>query len=1066
MPAVKRTLLALVCAWALALALPGLVRAHTELIGSEPADGASLESGADRVRLSFNEPIEPEFYSLQVFTQDRARVDRRDARVPPDNVAALEASLPELPTGVYTVVWRVLSIDGHVVRGVFSFTVGAGVAPTPGARFVVEEAVPTLFGASVRWWTFLASLILVGGFLFVPLALRPAAVAAKVGAPDVERLARRFLWVAWPSVILLFALGLAGLVIQAAEATGTPLAEVLQGQAVTRLLVGTKYGALWLIRTGLVIGVLFAVVAISATGGRGSAAWWAGALIGAATLLTISAGGHASAVPTWTALVVGADWLHLLAAAVWTGGLAMLALVTPSVARVVTSGGRRAFLAALVRRFSVLAGVSVAILVGSGLYASLIHVPSWQALLDTAYGAALSGKLILFVPLIALGAVNLLVLGPRFVRAVGARRPATGAAGLGAFRAVVLGEVALVVAVLAVTGLLTILPPATTMPPEGQPFRDTQVAGGRTVELAVTPNQAGTNTVEVAVRDAQGRPASDVGQVTLAMSHLQMEMGERRVTTEPLGEGRFRAQGGYLSMTGPWRVEARVATGAGEEAVAFDPTVGPAPGTNRPAVSPARILLLAVTVPGQERASVNLRVVAALIVGAVGAWVLLRLLGGARLPRGAPLAGGAALLFGLFLFGTSVADAYRRSLPNPMPADAASIARGKEVYEQQCAACHGVYGRGDGLAGRLLRPRPADFRVHLAAGHTDPELFGWITDGVDGTGMPAFRDSVAEEDRWHVINYIRALAEGAVVPEATGSPGGGGDGPASAAPPPAPEPAAQRSPIRELSASGASAPVGQPVAPAPPARSPAAEATAPPTGPATPSASERTAASRESGPLTPDAEGKVAVTLPLGDLVARLTLTPRPPVFSDYEVALEDALGRPYASARRVAFKFAALEMNHGVSNQEAVSDGAGRYRVSANDLVMTGTWQGWVVVELDDGSVRDARFAFQTGPSHPVTVAYMIRSGAPAGLQLVRAVVYPDGDWQSQRAVAPGTPVRVEVVLAAGARCGDRLRAPALGLEASFSSDGFARLQFGVDRPMTLAMSCEADGLELRLTD
>jgi mono/diheme cytochrome c family protein len=93
-----------------------------------------------------------------------------------------------------------------------------------------------------------------------------------------------------------------------------------------------------------------------------------------------------------------------------------------------------------------------------------------------------------------------------------------------------------------------------------------------------------------------------------------------------------------------------------------------------------------------------------------------------------------------------------------VPADTASLARGQQVYDANCASCHGDTGRGDGPAGRALRPRPADFRVHMAAGHTDQELFNWVTNGVDGTGMPAFRAQLSEQERWDVINYIRSFA--------------------------------------------------------------------------------------------------------------------------------------------------------------------------------------------------------------------------------------------------------------------------------------------------------------------
>ena len=95
---------------------------------------------------------------------------------------------------------------------------------------------------------------------------------------------------------------------------------------------------------------------------------------------------------------------------------------------------------------------------------------------------------------------------------------------------------------------------------------------------------------------------------------------------------------------------------------------------------------------------------------------------------------------------------------NPMPATKDSIARGEQIYRTECQVCHGPRGRGDGPAGANLKPRPADFRAHMADGHTDGELFFWISEGVAESAMPGFKDRLSEEDRWHVLNYLKLFA--------------------------------------------------------------------------------------------------------------------------------------------------------------------------------------------------------------------------------------------------------------------------------------------------------------------
>ena len=46
----------------------------------------------------------------------------------------------------------------------------------------------------------------------------------------------------------------------------------------------------------------------------------------------------------------------------------------------------------------------------------------------------------------------------------------------------------------------------------------------------------------------------------------------------------------------------------------------------------------------------------------------------------------------------------------------------------------------------------------MAAGHTDADLFYWLSEGVAGTAMPAFKDRLSVDERWHVINYLKTFA--------------------------------------------------------------------------------------------------------------------------------------------------------------------------------------------------------------------------------------------------------------------------------------------------------------------
>ncbi|HET7701272.1 MAG TPA: c-type cytochrome [Candidatus Limnocylindria bacterium] len=98
---------------------------------------------------------------------------------------------------------------------------------------------------------------------------------------------------------------------------------------------------------------------------------------------------------------------------------------------------------------------------------------------------------------------------------------------------------------------------------------------------------------------------------------------------------------------------------------------------------------------------------------------------------------------------------------NPVPDGDASIDSGRRLYQANCAICHGPRAKGDGPAAFTLNPRPFDLQVHVPL-HPTGEVFYWISEGVAGTGMPAWKDRLSAEERWQIIRYIDALAAGRI----------------------------------------------------------------------------------------------------------------------------------------------------------------------------------------------------------------------------------------------------------------------------------------------------------------
>jgi len=98
-------------------------------------------------------------------------------------------------------------------------------------------------------------------------------------------------------------------------------------------------------------------------------------------------------------------------------------------------------------------------------------------------------------------------------------------------------------------------------------------------------------------------------------------------------------------------------------------------------------------------------------------------------------------------------DAAKRK--NPVAADAASVARGKKLFQANCASCHGAQGRGDGPVSKTLLPKPADL-ASMAGQHPDGD-FAWKI--ANGRGlMPAWKGTLSEAQIWDAVNFIQSLA--------------------------------------------------------------------------------------------------------------------------------------------------------------------------------------------------------------------------------------------------------------------------------------------------------------------
>jgi putative copper export protein/mono/diheme cytochrome c family protein/peroxiredoxin len=99
-------------------------------------------------------------------------------------------------------------------------------------------------------------------------------------------------------------------------------------------------------------------------------------------------------------------------------------------------------------------------------------------------------------------------------------------------------------------------------------------------------------------------------------------------------------------------------------------------------------------------------------------------------------------------------------ITTPVAYQTVSIANGLDLFEKHCVVCHGSDGRGRGPLATTLPKPPADLTQPHTALHTAGDMYWWLTHGIPASGMPAMAGPPTEEDRWDVINFLRAFANG------------------------------------------------------------------------------------------------------------------------------------------------------------------------------------------------------------------------------------------------------------------------------------------------------------------
>jgi copper transport protein len=382
----KRVLLAALAA----LAFPAAASAHATLRATTPQFGHELQQGPAAIRLHFDQHVKVLPGSIKVLNgagKDFALPARAQGRT-------VVADVKHLKLGAYTVRWRGISADSHVVSGVWTFGVRV---PAPAVANAYGAGGPTTSEHVVRWLWFLGLALAIGALGFRLICLR--------GEDVPLALERKLVVGAGAGVVVALQAGIAAFSLRSEDALQLPLGDFLYGDLSP--MAATRFGHAFVVMTlgfALVLALLYLSWLLDRTD----------LLVPAFALSLLFLGGLSwsghdavDAGSSWKTAV--ADWVHIGAASLWIGGLATMA-------------GLLWFGAPQLRRaaftnFSRMATVLIALVLAAGTYLSIVRLPHLHDLWTAGYGRVLLVKIGLVCFALLWGAFHKFVVLPALDRA-------------------------------------------------------------------------------------------------------------------------------------------------------------------------------------------------------------------------------------------------------------------------------------------------------------------------------------------------------------------------------------------------------------------------------------------------------------------------------------------------------------------------------------------------------------------------------------------------------------------------------------------------------------------------
>jgi copper transport protein len=368
------------------LSIPPSAGAHAALETADPASGVTLKAAPHAVRLMFDEEVVPRLARVTVVGVHGQAL----AGSPTVAGSVVTVPLRAGRVGSYTVRWRMVATDdGHATEGAYSYGVGVKPLPPAPASGVGIPIAPELLA-----WLEFVGVVLSGGLLTFRAVVRPRLLGPEGEARD----GTVAMWAGVLGAVIGLHAGILAFLTGAYPIVGGGLTGFVNTE-IEPIRVGTHLGQAWMVTTFAWLGVLALLVAAWVTPcKRERLLGWAGALA-LGTAFGISWASHPAARGV---LALIADYLHLLAGALWVGGLVALVILAIG-ARSLSRPDREALLRASLLRLSAIA-VPVVVVVGlAGAYLALRQLPEPSALLTTSYGVTLLVKTSVAIGAVALG---------------------------------------------------------------------------------------------------------------------------------------------------------------------------------------------------------------------------------------------------------------------------------------------------------------------------------------------------------------------------------------------------------------------------------------------------------------------------------------------------------------------------------------------------------------------------------------------------------------------------------------------------------------------------------------